>query len=160
MKKKETAPINTEIIAAVTEIIEPAISDLGYELVEVQYRREPVGLVLRVYIYHEDGIGIDDCARVSHEIEHLLEVEDLIEYSYHLEVSSPGLDRPLKTERDFARALGEKVRVTTREPIEGKNVWQGVIKESFADRVSLTLEKGDLEIPFDLIAKAKLIIKF
>lgn len=99
--------MGTETIERVTEIIQPVLDDLGLELVELQLRSEgKKGLVLRIIIFKEGGVSLDDCAQVSREVGFLLEVEDPIGRSYVLEVSSPGLDRPLKTERDFERNKG------------------------------------------------------
>ncbi len=159
MKKSTAGSNNTQVIEAVTKLVEPVIEDLGFELVEVQFRGEPIGLVLRLLIYREDGITIDDCARVSREVEHLLEVEDLIEHSYHLEVSSPGLDRPLKNKRDFARSRGEKVRVTVRVPLLEKLNWEGSIEDADDDTVRLATEQGKVVIPYTTIVKAKLVIE-
>ena len=94
------------IVAEVERLIEPVLAEKLLELVEVQFRQEPIGWVLRVIIYKQGGTSVDDCATVSRELSHLLDVEDLIPQKYHLEVSSPGLDRPLKTEKDFLRNKG------------------------------------------------------
>lgn len=138
-------------------MLEPLVAGLHYELVEVQFRREPIGWVLRLIIDNANGIGVDDCARISREAGYLLDVEDLIDQPYHLEVSSPGLDRPLKTERDFARNKGRKVRVILDETSEAV---VGFISKAEAGQVVLAIKDEEVVISFDRIAKAKLVIEF
>jgi len=145
--------------ARVHELIEPLVADMGYELVEVALRHERIGLVLRVVIHREGGVGIDDCARVSREVGRLLEVEDPVPGAYHLEVSSPGLDRPLTTERDFARNLGMKARVTHAEA-DGTATVDGVISGVGAGNITLDTAAGPREIPLAAVRKAKLVIEF
>ncbi len=87
------------LVTAIAAFAEPLLADMGLELVEIQYRREGHGWILRFFIDREDGVGIDDCAKASREISARLEVEDLIDHAYTLEVSSPGLERPLKKRR-------------------------------------------------------------
>ena len=141
----------------ITAVIEPAVTDLGYELVEVQFRREQHGQVLRVVIFSPDGINVDDCARVSREVGHLMEVEDLIEQAYNLEVTSPGLDWKLTGARDFNRYRGKKVKVVlldSSEPVIG------LIGEVAEDRVIIELAGEERVVPFAIIKKAKLVIEF
>lgn len=148
--------INKLIEEQVAKLVGPVLEELDYELVEVQYRRESHGQVLRIIIFNEAGIGIDDCSRVSREVSHLLDVEDLIEDAYNLEVSSPGLDRPLETERDFARYKGAKVSISEfdqPEPIIG------VIREVSAENVVLDTERGQETVTLKNINKAKLVIE-
>ncbi len=148
--------MQSNIADAVTRMMEPVLEEMGIELVEVQFRRESVGMVLRLIIATEKGISVEDCTRVSRETSYLLEVEDLIKGAFHLEVSSPGLDRPLKTERDFIRNRNREVKVTLKEP-PGREA-TGVILAA-ADNV-VTLQEGEerLDIPLDRIARAMLII--
>jgi len=159
-KKVGSELMQEKIVEAVAALVEPVLDDLQLELVEVQFRRESVGWVLRLVIDSEDGITVDDCASVSREVGHLLEVEDLIEQSYNLEVSSPGLDRPLKKERDFIRNKGRKAKVTLSEPLEGRAQLIGVIEGFDQDKLILNTDTGSVQIPHGLIAKAKLVIEF
>ncbi len=145
------------VVTAVTALIEPVLNDLGYELVEVQFRREAHGQVLRVTIFRSEGIGVDDCARVSREVSHLIDVEDLIDQAFHLEVSSPGLDRSLKTARDFARCRDSRVRVILAE---GDEEIVGVIGDIREEQVVLETPEGVRIIPLSLVKKAKLVIDF
>jgi len=113
------------IITAVESFARPVLDDMGLEMVEVQFRRESGGWLLRLFIDREDGVNVDDCALVSRQISAYLEVEDLIEHAYNLEVSSPGLERPLKKKEDFVRFTGRKARIKLKEPIDGQRVFFG-----------------------------------
>jgi ribosome maturation factor RimP len=109
----------------VRTLAEEVASRAGYELVDVEYRREPGGWTLRLFIDKEGGVNLDDCRRVSEEFGMVLDVENPIPNRFNLEVSSPGLDRPLRQERDFLAALGRSVRIRTREPISGQRNFAG-----------------------------------
>lgn len=156
----EEEAIESPLIRRLTELVVPVVEDFGCELVELQFRREAAGWVLRLIIDTESGISIDDCAKVSREVGHLLEVEDPIEQAYSLEVSSPGLDRPLKKERDFVRCKGKKAKVVVREPIDGQNQWIGLIDDVTQESVLLRTDHGILEIPFTRMKKARLVVEF
>ena len=150
---KNQDPVESEV----TALIEPVITDLGLELVEVQFRREQHGQVLRIIIFSPDGINVDDCARVSREVGHILEVEDLIDQAYNLEVTSPGLDWKLKSERDFARYRGKKVKVVmldSSEPLVGQ------IGEVGDGKVFIDVDGEEQTVSLELIKKAKLVIEF
>ena len=102
-----------EIQAQVEELIVPILDDFGYELVDLQYKKEGSSMALCVYIDKPGGITLDDCVTVSREVGAILEIEDPIKAAYRLEVSSPGLDRPLKKPADFERFAGQKIKVKT-----------------------------------------------
>jgi ribosome maturation factor RimP len=144
----------------VKEIALPVTGELGLELVEVQYRREQNGWVLRLIIDREGGIGLDECATVSREVSQLLDIEDFIEQAYNLEVSSPGLNRPLKTLAEFERFAGRKAKVKTKEPIEGERVFIGTIAEVKGESVIVDTESGKVTIQFPQIAGARLEVDF
>lgn len=148
------------IVDIVTRLATPILDELGLELVEVQFRREPVGWVLRLVIDRPAGLTVDDCAAASREVGRLLDVEDLINRPYHLEVTSPGLDRPLKTAKDFARYQGQKVKVVTNAPVENQHVIIGLITR--VGEASVTVRAGErrIAVPYDRIARAKLVIEF
>lgn len=156
----EEEAIESPLVRRLTELAAPVVEDFGCELVELQFRREAPGWVLRLVIDNENGVGIDDCARISREVAHLLEVEDLIEHAYSLEVSSPGLDRPLKSEKDFVRCKGKKAKVVVREPIDGQNQCIGLIEDVTRESVTLRTGHGTIEIPFTRMKKARLVIEF
>ena len=107
------------------DLIESVVSSLGYELVGVEYLTQGRGGLLRVYIDSEDGINLDDCSRVSHQLSGVLDVEDVIRGQYQLEVSSPGLDRPLFSLAHFERFVGQQVKLKLAVPIHGQRKFRG-----------------------------------
>jgi len=138
------------------EIVEFA----GMELVHLEMKREPGGLLLRLYIDKEGGITLDDCARISRQLSVQLDVEDPIEDRYTLEVSSPGLDRPLFSDGDFDRFRGRKIRLSTHVPLEGRRNYLGRLEGIVDGSVRLTLDDGrQVAIPRDQVAKARLEIE-
>ncbi len=148
-----------ETVEQIKEVIAPVLDELGLELVELQLRSERSRLVLRVIIYREGGVSLEDCSRVSREAGYLLEVEDLIGKAYTLEVSSPGLDRPLKTERDFERNIGKKVTVLFND-IDEKHSVTGIVEQVAEDQLTLKTAKRLITIPLANIVKATLVIEF
>jgi ribosome maturation factor RimP len=123
------------------ELIEPTVSSLGFELVGVLWRdRQPRSLI-RVYIDRGEGVTVDDCARVSHRVNGLLDVADPMPREYDLEVSSPGVDRPLFVERDFVRFAGAGLKVTLRNPFAGQRRFTGTLG-GYRDGVVLVDEHG------------------
>jgi len=147
------------VVNAVEEYAGPLLESMGTELVEVQFRCEGHGWVLRLFIDRQDGVTIDDCAAVSREISTWLDVEELIEHAYHLEVSSPGLERPLKKKKDFERFTGRKARIKLRESLGGQKVFIGTIDSVDDEKVVLVAEEGGpVGLLFDTIAKARLVI--
>lgn len=123
-------------------LIEPVIETLGYELLGVEYLPQGKHSLLRVYIDSEDGIGLEDCARVSRQISALLDVEDPIPGQYNLEVSSPGAERPLFTAAHFERAVGEKIRLRLALPQDGRRKFKGVLTACSDGRIELHDEDG------------------
>ncbi len=128
------------------------------ELVEIQFRREMHGWVLRFFIDKEGGVGVDDCAKVSREISAYLEVEDLIGHAYHLEVSSPGLERPLKKKEDYNRFIDRRVRIKLRQPVGEQRVLIGTLCGLEGDTVVLALEEEKVYIDMENISKARLTL--
>ncbi|WP_267927706.1 ribosome maturation factor RimP [Desulfolithobacter dissulfuricans] len=147
---------NNPIIQAIEAYATPLLRDMGLELVEVQYRREGHGWVVRLFIDREGGVTIDDCASVSRQLSAWLDVEDLISHAYNLEVSSPGLERPLKKREDFIRFAGRKARVKLQEPLDGRRVFTGIIDRVEEDGVVLLLDEGPVTLAFDAMARARL----
>ena len=144
----------------ITALIQPVVEGAGFELVEVQYRQEPAGWTLRIIIFQKDGVSIDDCAKISREASHLLDVEDLLPHKYNLEVSSPGLDRPLRTERDFERYINEKVTLIVVGPNEKNKDMIGVLRGVRSGEITVQTEEGQEILPIERIVKAKLVIEF
>lgn len=134
MSKREIYENKTE------ELVLPIIEKNNFELVDVEYTKEAGNWYLRVYIDKEGGITVDDCEIVSRALGDLLDQNDFIEEAYILEVSSPGLGRPLKKEKDFVRSLGEKVEVRTYRAIEKQKEFTGILKSFDKDCVILELE--------------------
>lgn len=152
--------VDSSKVRTIEGIANPILLSLGLELVEVQLRTEPIGLVLRIIIFREGaGVSVDDCTAVSKEIGHLLEVEDVISAAYHLEVSSPGLDRPLKTERDFTRNRGGKVKITYRVD-ERTMELTGIIKDCQGEVLEIRDGESMQTLRLADVAKAKLVIEF
>jgi len=148
------------VIKQVEAIVLPVIEEQGLELVEVQYRREQSGWILRLIIDKQGGVSLDDCVAVSREVGQLLDIEDFIEQSYNLEVSSPGLERPLKCMADFQRFVGSKVRIKTVEPIAGEHVFIGTINQTEGESIVLEVGLKEVTIPFSQVAKARLEVEF
>lgn len=149
------------VVNQVEDLIAPVIEEMDIELVDVEYLSERGRWVLRVYIDHEAGVGVEDCARVSEEIGDLIDVKDIIQHEYVLEVSSPGLDRPLKREKDFMRAVGKKIKVRTFAPINGRRNYKGVLQDFSGERLYLSVEDGGQSrvavIPLPDVEKANLV---
>ena len=147
-----------QLLATIQGFAEPLVAEMGMELVDVQYLREGHGWVLRFFIDKEGGVAIDDCALVSREISAYLEVEDLVAHAYHLEVSSPGLERPLKKKEDFVRFVDRKVRVKLRQPVGDQRVLIGTLCGLEGETVVLMLEEGKVFIDMENISKARLTL--
>ena len=139
----------------------PLLEKNQFELVDVEYVREAGIWYLRAYIDKEGGITVDDCEVVSRELGDWLDQKDFIEDSYILEVSSPGLGRPLKKEKDFARSLGKDVEVRLYRPINKQKEFTGTLKAYDADTVTLSMEDGnDLALAKSDIALIRLAVDF
>ena len=123
MSKREMYEQKTE------EILLPIVEEYGFELVDVEYVKEGSNWYLRAYIDKPVGIGVNDCEVVSRRLSDILDEKDYIEDSYILEVSSPGLGRPLKKEKDFKRSLGEEVEIRTYRMIDRKKEFTGILKD-------------------------------
>ncbi len=141
-------------------VIEPVINSLGIDLDFIELNQMKGKALLRVFIDKANGINIDDCEKVSREVEAVLDVEDPIPYSYVLEVSSPGLDRPLHGVQDFKRFAGENIRVVIQEPIDEQTFFVGKIVEAGDDRVVLVLPTNkEVIIPYSNISRARLEVE-
>jgi ribosome maturation factor RimP len=147
-----------EIIDRVRAIADPILLSEGMELVEIEYRREERGWVLRLYIDKEEGITVDDCGHISREIERSLDVEDFMSTPYTLEVSSPGLTRPLRNEKDFLKYRNRLIKVKTLEPVENRKKFKGKLLGISEHRIEIEVEDGVFEIPLSNVAKANLEI--
>ncbi len=147
------------IIERVEGFISPLLADMGIELVEIQFRREGHGWVLRLFIDRQGGVTLENCTAVSREVSRYLEVEDPIEQAYHLEVSSPGLERPLKKKDDFIRFSERRARVKMQEKIDDQRVFIGTLKGVEEDDVVLSIEGQLHYFPLAGISRARLILE-
>ncbi|QIB26153.1 ribosome maturation factor RimP [Caloranaerobacter azorensis] len=137
MNRKEIEELTREIALQIVE-------DYGFELVDVEFVKEGSQRFLRVFIDKVGGITIEDCQKVSERLSDKLDEIDPIEENYYLEVSSPGLDRPLKTESDYKKSLGKEVEISLYKPIEGKKKFIGKLKDYNETTVTIELEQGSL----------------
>ena len=127
-----------EVEALITAMVEPLLQDTGLTLVDVEYVREK-DWYLRIFLDKPGGVEIDDCQMVSEKLTEILDAEDPIPDKYFLEVSSPGIDRPLKKDRDFERALGEEVEVHLFKAVDGQKVFTGILSDFDAQDMVLTI---------------------
>ena len=147
------------IIDKVKEFLQDLLPSMELELFDFQFRREGHGWVLRVFVDTDEGVGHEHCSKVSRELSYYLDVEDLIEHAYHLEVSSPGVERPLRSASDFYRFTGGFARVKLSESREGQKVFEGVIERVGDNIIDLRLkDKTLVQFSFDAINKARLVI--
>jgi ribosome maturation factor RimP len=147
-----------KLLQEVRQVVEPILESLGFELVDLEYQRESHGWVLRIYLDREGGVSLDDCAGISHEVGAVLEVKDLIPSAYILEVSSPGLTRPLKKPEDFNKFQNQMVKIKLYEPLDGRRNFKGTLLGLEGDRVRVEVEQQVYELPLQRIAKANLEI--
>ena len=143
-------------IRRVWELAAPLAEGEGMEIVDIEFRAEGTrgGRVLRLYMDKEGGPSVDDLSRVSRRLSDLLDSEDAIAGAYTLEVSSPGINRPLKRPEHFARFVGKRIRVRTRDMIEGRRSFVGILGQVLGDSVILTQEGKQYQIPFSMIDKS------
>lgn len=141
-----------------TRLVEPVVAGLGFELVGVEFDTHQ--RILRVYIDCERGVVVDDCSKVSHQLSGLLDVEDPIPGNYHLEVSSPGMDRPLFTLGHFERFKGSEARVQLTRPIDGRRRFKARLLGVEGEKVLLLDGENQFEIPFDSIDRARIVPSF
>ena len=149
------------IVYAVTESIAPVIEKLGYELVDVEYEKKYGQMHLTVYIDIARGVNLDDCEAVNNAIDPILdELDPTAGAPYVLDVSSPGLDRPFKKQRDFERNYGKEVELKLYAPMKGKKVYEGVLKERNDNTVTIVCGNEELEIENTKIAFVRPLVKF
>jgi ribosome maturation factor RimP len=140
-----------------TSLLHPLVEDLGYEFVGLEYGSNPKSPVLAIYIDKAEGIAVEDCAKVSREIAAILDVEDPIPGNYHLEVSSPGLDRPLFTLEQFQQFSGEVVKVSLYAPEDGRRKFKGKILGTNDGQVRMEQDGVEVTLGLGNIAKARLV---
>ena len=147
------------VTQSVTELIEPGLLADGLELVDVEFKKEGKNWVLRIYIDREGGVTLADCQKVSRLAGDLIEVEEVIEPVYTLEVSSPGLNRVLKKEKDFLKYSGKKIYVQCHAPMDGRKKFTGILTGFIDQSIHLEVDGQHYTIPLNLVAKANLVIE-
>ncbi len=140
------------------DLLEPAVVAVGCELVGIEYLPNGKQSLLRVYIDKSEGVTVEDCSAVSYQVSGLLDVEDPLPGHYTLEVSSPGLDRPLFQAQDFERFAGQKVKIRMRFPIEGQRNFRGLLQGLQEQQVVIQEQDGKrVDLPLDQVEQARLI---
>ena len=151
----------TERIEARAEaLILPIVEKQQFELVDVEYVKEAGTWYLRAYIDKPGGITVDDCELVSRAFEAELDREDLIPEAYILEVSSPGLGRPLKKEKDYQRAMGQEIEIHTYKPVDGDKIFFGILESYDADTVTIAAEEKSMTFSRKELALIRMAIDF
>ncbi|OGQ48080.1 MAG: hypothetical protein A3I09_01795 [Deltaproteobacteria bacterium RIFCSPLOWO2_02_FULL_47_10] len=149
-----------EIVKKAEAATSPVLAELGYALVDVEYVNDHGRWVLRFYIERNDGaVSIDDCANVSRSLASVLDVENIVEGRYSLEVSSPGLDRPLKRPEDFVRFTGSKARVRTTTPVGGRSNFYGILHGMQGTDILINVDGAEYKVPIDLLSRARIEYK-
>ncbi|ESP94937.1 MULTISPECIES: ribosome maturation factor RimP [Pseudoalteromonas] len=143
-----------------TVMLEPAVEACGFELLGLEFVQAGRHSTLRVYIEHENGINVDDCAEVSRQISAIMDVEDPITNEYNLEVSSPGVDRPLFKQAHYEDAQGEEVRLRTKLPQDGRRNFKGDLIAVKGDMITLTVDGQEHHIMLSNVERANIIAKF
>lgn len=145
-----------KLLAKVEELVTPVLESLKCELVEREFLQQQGRWILRIYIDRPGSVTLDDCEEASRAIEAVLDVENIIPTRYHLEVSSPGIDRPLRHAKDFERFKGSTVALTTTEPIEGRHHFIGILKDFKEENIVIAEPHQEWLIPYAKLKKAKL----
>ncbi|MGR6036518.1 MAG: ribosome maturation factor RimP [Candidatus Nitrosoglobus sp.] len=141
----------------VSKLVEPVIAALGYELVGVECLSRGKEALLRIYIDAHSGVTVEDCERTSHQLSALLDIEEPMVSAYILEISSPGLDRPLFTKEHFERFAGEDVSIVLNTPLDGRRRFKGLLRGIRGNCVVILVEHEEFELPLAGIKKARLI---
>ncbi|WP_027338738.1 ribosome maturation factor RimP [Halonatronum saccharophilum] len=141
-------------------LVEPIANRNGLELVDIEYSKEGQDWILRVFIDKKEGVSLDDCQSVSRELSDILDKKDPIDKTYLLEVSSPGIDRPLKKDEDFIRFSGRKVDISTYAPINGEKKLNGELLGIDEGNIKLVVDGEELNIPREKVSQARLAVEF
>jgi ribosome maturation factor RimP len=149
-----------DVAARARELVRGVVEAEGYELLHVEYQPAGASSMLRIYIDKPGGVNLSDCQRVSRHVGVLLDVEDFIPHQYTLEVSSPGIERPLFHEGDYLRFQGSEIRLTTTEKIDGRRNFIGVLTGFSAGAAEVDCEGRTYKIPLEKIKKANLVYRF
>jgi ribosome maturation factor RimP len=159
---------DASVVEQVRTVAARVAAGYGLEIFDVQFRREAPGMVLRVQIDRpgpaasaEESVSVDDCARVSRDLSAILDVEDVVPIAYTLEVSSPGLDRPLRQLDDYRRFAGRRAKIVVRQPVDGQGFFRGTLGGVDGREVLIDGEdRRTHRVPVDLITRANLEVEF
>ncbi|MCM3717122.1 ribosome maturation factor RimP [Fictibacillus phosphorivorans] len=156
--------MSQKITELTTELVTPIVEKLGLELVDVEFVKEGKNWFLRVYIDSTSGVDIEECGTVSEQLSEKLDELDPIEQPYFLEVSSPGVERPLKKPEDVKNAIGKNVNIKLYEPINGEKVYEGLLKdfdgETLFMEIKVKTQVKKVELPYQKVANARLAVVF
>lgn len=147
-------------VELIEELVLPIVEEAGLELADVEFVKEGSRWCLRVFIDKPGGIGIEDCRYISEKLDKLLDEKDPIPHSYALEVSSPGIERPLKKPADYVRFTGRLANITTFAPLDGKKNFSGRIIGISGNNLVLDTEGTEFSVPLDQVASARLVVEF
>jgi len=156
--------MSQKITELTSELVTPIVEKLGLELVDVEFVKEGKNWFLRVYIDSTNGVDIEECGTVSEQLSEKLDKLDPIEQPYFLEVSSPGVERPLKKPEDVKNAIGKNVNIKLYEPINGEKVYEGILKdfdgETLFMEIKVKTQVKKVELPYKKVANARLAVVF
>lgn len=141
-------------------LLEPVVAALGYELLGIDFRSRSGSVLVRLYIDRPGGVTIDDCEKVSHQVSGVLDVEDAVPGAYTLEVSSPGMDRPLFSAAQFQRFVGSEVKLKLAVPVNGQRNFRGTIREVRGEDVVINSSGTELSLAMDQIERANLVPEY
>lgn len=160
VKRQSLRPIYavmSDDLEKVRELVSPIIVEEGCELVDAEITHDMGSKILRIYIDKDGGVTVGDCTRVSHAVEDLLEVEGVVSGRYNLEISSPGLNRPLRRKEHFLKVVGQIVDLTTKEKLDGRKNYRGLLKSMDNDVLVMEIDHQEFHVPLEKLAKAKLV---
>jgi len=146
------------LVSEIWKLLEPVAASAGMEILEVEYRRESAGWVLRVFVDNEKGVAVDDCAMFSRMAGDVLDLADVIPNQYNLEISSPGLNRPLRKWEHFQKHIGDIIEIRTIAPLQaGRRNYKGMLKEATPESVVVESDGEDFTVPLLLMERARLL---
>ncbi len=156
--------LSNQVVEKTEELVTPILDEMNLYLVDVEFEKEGKNWFLRVYIDKDGGVDIEECGKVSEQLSEKLDENDPVSVPYFLEVSSPGVERPLKNKKDFEENIGKTVYVKLYEPLDNSKEFEGVLNEFTGDSLKLEIKvksrKKEVEIPYEKIAKARLAVTF
>ena len=153
--------MSIKVTQKIEEIVLPIVKELNLELYNIEYKREGNNWFLRIFIDKLDGeVDIDDCSKVSENLSAQLDKVDPIPNAYFLEVSSPGVERPLRNEKDILNSINKKIHITTTELINNQKVFEGILERFENNTLTIITNKSKIEISYDLIASIRLAVVF